>query len=92
MQESLKNMSYMFSFSVVLFWSPKMMFMIDNSVVKSSIYKESFSNPNGVHWDVKARRYRIVGDNLIQCSQGIILTLGIVAFVANVVPKTFIVK
>ncbi len=36
-----------------------------NSVVKNSIYKESISNPNGVHWDVKVGRYKIVGDNLI---------------------------
>jgi hypothetical protein len=39
----------------------------DNNVVKNSIYQEFVSNPNGVHWDVKAWRYKIVGDNLIQC-------------------------
>jgi hypothetical protein len=37
----------------------------DNSVVKNSIYHESISNPNGVHWDVKAGRYMIVGNNFI---------------------------
>jgi hypothetical protein len=36
-----------------------------NSVVKNSIYQESISNPNGVHWDFKARKYELVGDNLI---------------------------
>jgi hypothetical protein len=37
----------------------------DNNVVKILIYQKFVSNPNGVHWDVKARRYMIVGDNLI---------------------------
>jgi hypothetical protein len=37
----------------------------DNNVVKNSIYQKFVSNPNGVHWDVKVGRYRIVGDNLI---------------------------
>jgi hypothetical protein len=60
--------------------------------VKNSIYQESISNPNGVHWDVKVGRYRIVRDNLIQCSHGTILTPWTIAFVANVAPKAFVVK
>jgi hypothetical protein len=63
-----------------------------NNIVKNSIYQESVSYPNGVHWDVKVGRYRIVGDNLIQCSQGTILTLVTIAFVANVALKAFVVK
>jgi hypothetical protein len=54
-------------------------------------YTWNFSNPNGVHWDAKVRRYGIVGDNLIQCFQGIILTLGTTTFVANVAFEAFIV-
>jgi hypothetical protein len=42
--------------------------------------------------DVKVGRYGIVGDNLIQCFQGIILTPGTTAFVANVASKAFVVK
>jgi hypothetical protein len=64
----------------------------DNSVVKNSIYQESVANPNGVHWDIKARRYRIVGDNLIQYSQSTILTPRTTTIVANVAPKAFVVK
>jgi hypothetical protein len=30
----------------------------NNNVVKNSIYQESISNTNGVHWDIKAKRYR----------------------------------
>jgi hypothetical protein len=37
----------------------------ENNVVKNSIYHESISNPNRVHWDVKAGRYMIVGSNFI---------------------------
>jgi hypothetical protein len=64
----------------------------DNSVVKNSIYHEYISKHIGVHWDVMARRYKIVGDNLIQCSQGTILTPGIAASMANVAPEAFVVK
>jgi hypothetical protein len=64
----------------------------NNSVIQNSIYQESISNPNGVHWDVKARRYRIIGDNLIQCFQRTILTPWTTTYVANVAPKAFIVK
>jgi hypothetical protein len=59
---------------------------------KNSIYQESISNPNGVHWDVKAGKYGIVGDNLIQCSQGTNLTPRTTTFVVNVVSKSFVVK
>jgi hypothetical protein len=36
-----------------------------NIVLKNFVYQESISNPNGVHWDVTARRYKIVGNILI---------------------------
>ncbi len=64
----------------------------DNNVVKNSIYQESISNPNRVHWDVKVGKYRIVGNNFIQCSQGTILIPRTIAYVANVVFEAFIVK
>ncbi len=62
------------------------------NVVKNSLYQESISNPNGVHWDVKVGRYRIVGNNLIQCSQGTILTPWTATSVANVALEAFIMK
>jgi len=49
-----KCFSYMFDFqhgSIHLFRDAA---YNHNSVVKNSIYQESISNPNGVHWDVKA--------------------------------------
>ncbi len=52
-------------FNVVVFMSLKDDVYDDNNVVKNSIYQKFVSNPNGVHWDVKVGRYRIVGDNLI---------------------------
>jgi hypothetical protein len=57
------------------------------SVVKNSIYHEFVSNLNGVHWDVKVGRYMIVGNNLIQFSQGTIFTPRIAAPMVNVAPR-----
>jgi hypothetical protein len=66
MQESPKNVCHIcLVFNVVLFMSPEMMLMMTIVLVKNSIYQEFVSNPNGVHWDVKVGRYRIVGNNLI---------------------------
>jgi hypothetical protein len=87
-----KCLSYMFGFLRDSIHVSRDDVYDDNSVIKNSIYQESVANPNGVHWDVKARRYRIVGDNLIQCSQGTILTPRTIAIVANVAPKAFVVK
>jgi hypothetical protein len=64
----------------------------DINVVKNSIYQKYLSNPNGVHWDVKARMYRIIGNNLIQCSQGTIITPWIATSMANVALEAFVVK
>ncbi len=63
----------------------------DNTIVKNSIYQEFVSNPNGVHWDVNIRRYKIVGNNLIYYFQGIILTPRVATYVANVAFKASIV-
>jgi hypothetical protein len=64
-QESLKNVLYLFNFQRGSIHVSKDDGYDHNSVVKNSIYQESISNPSGVHWDVKERRYKIVGDILI---------------------------
>ncbi len=87
-----KYLSYMFGFQRGSIHVSRDDVYDDNNVVKNSIYHESISNPNGVHWDVKARRYMIVGNNFIQCSQGTIFTPGIIAFVVNVAPEVFVAK
>jgi hypothetical protein len=87
-----KHLSYMFGFQCGSIHASRDDAFDDNNVVKNSRYQEFVLNPNGVHWDVEVGRYRIVGNNFIQCFQSIILTLGTIASMANVAPKTFIVK
>jgi hypothetical protein len=60
-----KCLSYMFDFRRGYIHVSKDDAYDHNNVVKNSIYEEFVSNPNGVHWDVKVGRYKIVGDNLI---------------------------
>jgi hypothetical protein len=60
-----KCLLYMFGFQRGSFHVSRDDVYDDNNVVKNSIYQEFVSNPNGVHWDVKVRRYKIVGDKLI---------------------------
>jgi hypothetical protein len=87
-----KCLLYMFGFQCGSIHVSKDDACDDNNVVRNSIYQEFISNPNGVHWDVKTRKYRIVNNNLIQCSQGTILTRRIATSVANVVPEAFVMK
>jgi hypothetical protein len=87
-----KCLSHMFGFQRGFIHVSRNDVYNDNIVVKNSIYHEYISNHIGVHWDVKARRYKIVGDNLIQCFQDTILTPGIAASMVNVAPEAFIVK
>jgi hypothetical protein len=87
-----KCLLYMFDFQCVSIHVSGNDAYDHNSVIKNSIYHEFVSNFNGVHWDVKVGKYRIVGNNLIQCSQGTILTPRIAAPMENVVLEAFIVK
>jgi hypothetical protein len=58
-----KCLLYMFGFQCGSIHVSKDDAYDDNNVVKNSIYQEFVSNLNVVHWDVKVRRYGIVGDN-----------------------------
>jgi hypothetical protein len=87
-----KYLSYMFGFQHGSIYVSKDDAYDDNSVVKNSIYQDSVSNPNKVHWNVKAKRYRIARDNLIQCFQSTIFTPWIATSMANVALEAFIVK
>ncbi len=57
----------------------------DNNVIISSIYEVPSFGPQGLQWMVNNGRYQTIGESLVQNSQDIIFTPGMIVSIANCV-------